>query len=213
MGRGIPITCTKKIDWMQQEEREYGFIGSRKKVDVGVECVGVKRTKREEEGMSELAEGYTQDFPVSWPELHRDARALAWRLKDVGPFEGLVSVTRGGLVPSAIVSRELNIRMIDSISVASYDERAQSKVEVLKGVNEVFLKTGGEGLVVVDDLTDTGATFARIKELLPHAHYATIYAKPAGRPYADTYVTEVSQATWILFPWDVEMTYAQPLVR
>jgi CysZ protein len=46
-------------------------------------------------------------FPVSWTELHRDARALAWRLADLGPFKGLVAITRGGLVPAAIVAAGL----------------------------------------------------------------------------------------------------------
>src|SRR5215211_4737499 len=57
--------------------------------------------------------GYSKMFPVSWTELHRDARALAWRLADLGPFKGLVAITRGGLVPAAIVARELNLRLID----------------------------------------------------------------------------------------------------
>ena len=47
--------------------------------------------------------------------------------------------------------------------------------------------------------------------MLPKAHFATIYAKPAGRPLVDTFVTEVSQDTWILFPWDVELAYAAPI--
>src|SRR5262245_7503548 len=46
-------------------------------------------------------------FPVSWDQFHRDARALAWRLSSAGPFESIVCVTRGGLVPAAIVAREL----------------------------------------------------------------------------------------------------------
>ena len=46
-------------------------------------------------------------FPVSWDQFHRDARALAWRLAAAGPFTAIVAITRGGLVPAAIVSREL----------------------------------------------------------------------------------------------------------
>ena len=49
------------------------------------------------------------DFPVSWDELHRNARALAWRLSERGAFEGVVAITRGGLVPAAIVAREYRI--------------------------------------------------------------------------------------------------------
>ena len=58
-------------------------------------------------------------FPVSWDQFHRDARALAWRLAEAGPFHAVVCITRGGLVPAAIVSRELEIRVIETVCIAS----------------------------------------------------------------------------------------------
>src|SRR3546814_17835160 len=59
-------------------------------------------------------------FPVSWEELHRTGKALAWRLVDAGPFNGIVAITRGGLVPAAIVARELAIRVVDTVCVTTY---------------------------------------------------------------------------------------------
>ena len=147
-----------------------------------------------------------KDFPVSWQELHRDARALAWRLVALAPFEGIVAVTRGGLVPAAIVARELGIRLVDTVCVATYDDRDQGRPVVLKPV-----AGDGAGWLIVDDLVDTGATARVVREMLPRAHFATIYAKPAGRPLVDTYITEVSQDTWILFPWDVDLAYVKPI--
>ena len=80
--------------------------------------------------------GYNKMFPVSWTELHRDARALAWRLADLGPFKGLVAITRGGLVPAAIVARELNLRLIDTVCCSTYDRMERgAKVELLKGTD------------------------------------------------------------------------------
>ena len=64
----------------------------------------------------------TKAFPVSWDAFHRDARALAWRLPDAGPFQAVVCITRGGLVPAAIVARELNLRIIETVCVTSYGE-------------------------------------------------------------------------------------------
>lgn len=58
-------------------------------------------------------------FPVSWDQFHRDSRALAWRLNDAGPFEAIVAITRGGLVAAAVVARELGVRVIDTVGVAS----------------------------------------------------------------------------------------------
>ena len=51
-------------------------------------------------------------FPVSWDQFHRDSKALAWRLADKGSWSAIIAVTRGGLVPAAIVARELNVRVI-----------------------------------------------------------------------------------------------------
>ena len=145
-------------------------------------------------------ERYEKEFPVSWEELHRDTRALAWRLADLGEWKGIVAITRGGLVPAAIIARELEIRVIDTICIASYEGQDQGDLAVLKAVD----LGSGAGWLLVDDLVDTGATAKLARQLVPDAHCAAVYAKPAGRPSVDTFVTEVSQDTWIVFPWDRE---------
>jgi xanthine phosphoribosyltransferase len=157
---------------------------------------------------------YNKSFPVSWDQFHRDARALAWRLADKGPFEAIVCITRGGLVPAAIVARELNLRLIETICVASYDETTQGTLKVLKTIAPSIAAIGdgsGKGVLLVDDLTDTGNTARVVRQILPNAHFATVYAKPAGAPLCDTFITEVSQDTWIYLPWDLDLQYAQPI--
>lgn len=150
-----------------------------------------------------------KSFPVSWEELHRDSRALAWRLLEKGPWRGIVGVARGGLVPAAVIARELEIRVVDTVCVSSYDHQTRGDVNILKRPGG---GDGGHGWLIIDDLVDTGRTFQAVRDILPAAHYATVYAKPAGRPMVDTYITEVSQDTWIHFPWDLEPRFAQPIV-
>ena len=70
-----------------------------------------------------------KSFPVSWEELHRNAKALAWRLNTLSPVNGVIAITRGGLVPAAIVARELEIRMIDTICIASYQGDKQEELK------------------------------------------------------------------------------------
>ncbi|MFO1148561.1 MAG: xanthine phosphoribosyltransferase [Alsobacter sp.] len=156
-------------------------------------------------------------FPVSWDQFHRDARALAWRLAGAGPFEAIVCITRGGLVPAAIVARELGTRVIETVCIASYhDYTSQGELQVLKTVAPAILDLGGEGgkgVLVVDDLVDTGKTARIVRDMLPAAHVATVYAKPLGRPLVDTFVTEVSQDTWIYFPWDMGLAYQAPIAE
>ncbi|MEI8393464.1 MAG: xanthine phosphoribosyltransferase [Rhodospirillaceae bacterium] len=149
-----------------------------------------------------------RSFPVTWEELHRNAKALAWRLIELGPWEGIIAVSRGGLVPAAIIARELDIRLVDTICLASYDHQTRGEVHVLK-----TLPGDGAGRVIIDDLVDTGRTAEVVRRLLPAAHFATIYAKPAGRPLVDTFITEVSQDTWIHFPWDIEPQFTAPIAE
>jgi xanthine phosphoribosyltransferase len=149
-------------------------------------------------------------FTVTWDQLHRDARALAWRLIERGPFSGIVAITRGGLIPAAIIARELDIRLIESVCVITYDEETLGEPRVTKPAPAAG---DGTGFLIIDDLVDTGTTARCVRGLLPRAHFATVYAKPAGRSLVDTYVTEVSQTTWILFPWDTEPQFAVPLAK
>lgn len=152
---------------------------------------------------------YDKVYPVSWEQLHRDCRALSWRLMERGPWRGIYAITRGGLVPAAIIARELDIRLIDTICISSYDWQSRGEASLLKPVAQ----GDGEGWLLVDDLVDTGRTARIARDLLPKAHFATVYAKPEGRPLVDTFITEVSQDTWILFPWDAAAQFVPPLAK
>jgi xanthine phosphoribosyltransferase len=130
----------------------------------------------------------TKIFRVSWDQFHRDSRALAWRLAGAGPFEAIVCITRGGLVPAGIVARELDIRVIETVCVFSYSHTRQTDLRILKDVAPRV-----------------------VRGILPRAHFATVYAKPMGRPMVDTFITEVSQDTWIDFPWDTGLAFQPPI--
>jgi xanthine phosphoribosyltransferase len=156
---------------------------------------------------------YEDEIIVSWVELHRDARYLSELLHAIGTWKGIIAVTRGGLVPAALVARELDIRLVDTICVTSYAagtsgeaEQVQAEVRLLKGV-----AGDGDGFLLIDDLVDSGRTAQVVRQLLPKAHFATLYAKPAGRPIVDTCVKEFKQNKWIYFPWDIEYKFATPI--
>jgi xanthine phosphoribosyltransferase len=156
---------------------------------------------------------YDDEIVISWPELHRDARYLSEVLHHLGTRTGIIAITRGGLVPAALVARELEIRLVDTICVSSYAAsveggvaQTQGNVTVLKGV-----AGDGDGFLLIDDLVDTGRTAQVVRKLLPKAHFATLYAKPAGRPIVDTCIKEFKQNKWIHFPWDIEYRFVKPI--
>ena len=154
-------------------------------------------------------------YTVTWDQLHRDARALAWRLIGQGPWRGIVAITRGGMIPAAIIARELDVRVIETVSVVTYGQDGADETEI--GQPEIVKSPSaagdGEGFLIIDDLVDTGTTARLVRTLLPRAHFACVYAKPAGRVLVDSFVTEVSQDTWIMFPWDTEPQFSVPLAK
>lgn len=173
----------------------------------------VKTADAAEDDSTSFELPYKDDIIISWPELHRDARYLSEKLHVKGPWQGIIAITRGGLVPAALVARELDIRLIDTVCITSYgssqsiaSEQVQGELQVLKSV-----PGDGTGFLLIDDLVDTGRTAQAVRAMLPKAHFATLYAKPAGRPIVDTFVKEFKQSKWIYFPWDIDYQFCPPI--
>ena len=153
-------------------------------------------------------------FPVSWDQFHRDARALVWRLAGAGPFEAIVCVTRGGLVPAAIVARELDIRLIETVCVASYSHQTQGELQVLKDVAPGIVALGGgegKGVLIVDDLVDTGKTAGwcasccrrRISPPSTPSRWAGRWSTPSS--------PKCRRTPGSIFPWDTGLAFQPPI--
>jgi len=137
---------------------------------------------------------------LDWTEIETLSQRLADILRPVGPFIGIAAITRGGLAPALLVAQELNIRLIDTIGLQTYQNRSLDRPTWVKPPSPHM--GDGAGWLVIDDLTDTGTTLRHIRPLLPKATFAALYAKPAGKPLLDHYVTEVEQSCWLVFPWE-----------
>lgn len=139
---------------------------------------------------------------IGWERLHRDACALARMLEQGPPFQGIVAVSRGGLVPAAIIARELDCRLIETISVITYAGEAGTRGSS-RVIKPASAAGDGTGYVIIDDLVDSGQTATLVRQLLPKSRFACLYAKPAGAAVADCYIAQFPQNSWITFPWDV----------
>ena len=137
-------------------------------------------------------------FPT-YEEMHKKAVKLGHLIKSKNiNFDKMVVVSRGGFVPAAVVAYTLGIQDVDIVSIQSYIHR-----EAGKAIVHCAPKTE-EIVLVIDDIVDKGGTAKALKEYMPNMHLAVIYAKPRGLPLASTYVEEITQDTWPVFPWDEE---------
>ena len=155
--------------------------------------------------MNEVDVPSSTSVAISWTRFHHDARRLAVQLCAAGAFSAIVAVTRGGLAPAAIVARELGVRVVDTLGVASYNaETLRGGLTLTKPLAEMVRLRPSSDILVIDDLADTGETVRAVRALLPNAHLATLYVKPQGRPTVDSFVAEFPLDCWVYFPWDLD---------
>ena len=153
----------------------------------------------------------SEKYVVTWAMFQMHARKLSERLLPASQWKGIIAVSRGGLFPAAVLARELGIRHIETVCIASYhDHNNQGELQVLHAAQ---VPDGGEGFIVVDDLVDTGNTARAIRQMYPNAKFVTVFAKPAGAELVDDYVIDIPQNTWIEQPWDLGLTFVPPLSR
>lgn len=148
---------------------------------------------------------------VTWDMFQMHARKLSERLLPASQWKGIIAVSRGGLFPAAVLARELSIRHVETVCIASYhDHNNQGELQVLHAAQ---VPNSGEGFIIVDDLVDTGNTARAIREMYPNAKFVTVFAKPAGAELVDDYVIDIPQNTWIEQPWDLGLMFVPPLAR
>ena len=153
----------------------------------------------------------SEKYVVTWDMFQMHARKVSGRLLPASQWKGIIAVSRGGLFPAAVLARELSIRHVETVCIASYhDHNNQGELQVLHAAQ---VPNGGEGFIIVDDLVDTGNTARAIREMYPNAKFVTVFAKPAGAELVDDYVIDIPQNTWIEQPWDLGLMFVPPLAR
>lgn len=149
--------------------------------------------------------GYNTKIFLSWDDIRSDSIALANKLSkewagETGLPERMLAITRGGMIPASIIAYKLGIKNIETIGLESYEGQGRSKqVDMIKKACPDFL----EKTLIIDDVADTGGTFAFLRSLVKDCVFASPYAKPKGEDYADCFVRTFEQEEWIVFPWDV----------
>lgn len=153
----------------------------------------------------------SKKYIVTWDMLQVYARKLAYKLLPATQWEGIIAVSRGGLIPSALLARELNIRFIDTICISSYDHNRLRDLKILKHTS---IKNINESkIIIVDDLVDTGGTGQIIRYMYSKATFVSIFAKPMGKLLVDKYIIDIPQKVWVEQPWDMGISYQSPLVK
>ena len=147
----------------------------------------------------------------SWNDIHKMTMDIAaWakanrrRINHVepsdNPFQGIVGISRGGLIPAVILSHELKLPLT-CIDYSSPDGAGDDKrVEFsLPPINQ-------RDILIVDDIADTGRTlFETTMHYLKRGHFistAALYWKESDI-HTEFYAQKLpADAPWVIFPWE-----------
>jgi len=139
----------------------------------------------------------------SFDEISAMSRSLASTAKKHN-FTNVVGIARGGLIPAAIISYELDIPLL-TIAVSSYNKKEKREFKVIQDFNIDTLDENSN-ILIVDDICDTGETMGWVSSKLLQARIensiACIFTKPKHTEYLDFYASVVPDNKWIVFPWE-----------
>ena len=122
----------------------------------------------------------------------------------------ILGISRGGLIPAAILSYKLDVRLIQAVRVQHYDEKnnpLKTGPQFVDGP-EPFAANQFETdrLLVVDDIVDTGETLNLVLDFVrPFAHevrVASLYVRSNQTEIADWFWRVEDE--WVVFPWAPE---------
>jgi len=150
-----------------------------------------------------MPDGGRREIPISKEKLDRDISRLADRIARDRQWRGVVGVANGGIYPAGKVADRLALEYRE-IRITTYRGRTKVAPEILSAIDDL---DDGDGLMVVDDIVDSGDTALTIHRMLPRATLLVVYVKAEGIEklrelgLAPVYAERLPQESWIVFPW------------
>ncbi len=146
---------------------------------------------------------------LTWADVDESCGEISDEIYDRGLEDSvLVGVARGGLVPLRMISDRMPDMDFSTLQVKFY-----SDIGVTRGSPEVVCPVqcdvGGRTVILVDDISDTGASLRVSKEHVLRAGAdevvtATVVLKPTTSFVPD--ICSIETPHWVIFPWEVHET-------
>jgi hypoxanthine phosphoribosyltransferase len=118
----------------------------------------------------------------------------------------LIAIGRGGYVPARILADYLGLMALTGIKVEHYQGAQKQPVACVK--YPLNITVTGCRVLVIDDVSDTGDTFAvtleHISAFNPAAmRTAALHHKTVSSYRPDYFAEEIKTWRWLIYPWAV----------
>ena len=118
-------------------------------------------------------------------------------------YDYYIAITRGGLMPTLLLSQITGQKNIDTICLSSYDGKNQQNLVYNK---KDYLHIMGKNILLIDDLADSGKTFVEAKKILEafnpkRIDTCAIYVKEHSIFIPDYFIYKVGDQ-WLDFKYE-----------
>lgn len=103
---------------------------------------------------------------ISWKEITDIVKYMGSNIEKTYKPEMIISIVRGGMIPSVILSHVLNIRIVENIkSIETLNDEINAiKQKPIVDTNINLSDIKGKKVLIVDDILGSGATIRKIKK-------------------------------------------------
>jgi len=146
---------------------------------------------------------------TTWADVDGWADRLAGQIRSASAIpETIVALTRGGWVPSRLLSDRLGVKRLVSLRAQHWGVTAtpDGKAKLTEGLSG---PVDGQAVLVVDDITDTGESLSlavdHVREQRPTRLESAACLHIAHSKFVPTYFAEEIPRTgwvWVVFPWN-----------
>lgn len=145
---------------------------------------------------------------ITWPHFYRLSRKLSLRVHDSGfKPDIIIAIGRGGYMPARIISDFMHVMNLASFKIEHYRGTQKKKRVVVR--YPIGQGVAGNKVLLVDDVCDTGDTFAvamkHLEERIDPTEIRTavIHYKKTSSFIPDYYARRMVKWRWIIYPWAV----------
>lgn len=123
----------------------------------------------------------------------------------------IVTMAKGGLIPSRLLAKALNISRILSYGISFYNENDQKEVDpvIYQGLSDCKKYLVNKKILLVDDISDTGESFMSCMEHLKELgvyrdsiRSCSLYYKKQSRIKPTYCFSVLNNDVWVYFPWE-----------
>jgi hypoxanthine phosphoribosyltransferase len=158
--------------------------------------------------LTTFAKVTTETLVLSWEELNRHVEALAQKIQALPETQrpdAILAISRGGLVPGAMLAYRLGIRDLLVAVAEHYDAAGRRPApSITRMPSDDSLK--GRSILIVDEVCESGRTLAlvadRARAAGAHVRTAVLHHKPGRSEIsgAPDFAAALADG-WITYPY------------